>query len=289
MRIEKRIGGVRAFVQAARRENRSVGLVPTMGAFHEGHLSLIRRSVNDNDVTIVSIFVNPTQFGPNEDYQAYPRDLERDAVLAERQGVAVVFAPDPQEMYPPDFSTWIQVAQVSEGLCGSHRPGHFRGVATVVCKLFNIVQPDRAYFGEKDFQQLQVIRRMVRDLDLPLGIVPVPTTREADGLAMSSRNKYLTAEQRKAAPKLHQALQAGAKLVAQGATGGQAVEAVQAELAREKLITPQYVVAVDPDNLTDKSDQGRPLVLAAAVLVGNTRLIDNVKVNGDSGGDTRNV
>lgn len=281
MRIERRIAGVRAFVQAARRENRSVGLVPTMGALHEGHLALIRRSCNDNDVTIVSIFVNPAQFGPAEDYQAYPRDLERDAVLAERQGVAVVFAPEPQEMYPADFSTWVQVDRVSEGLCGAHRPGHFQGVATVVCKLFNIVQPDRAYFGEKDFQQLQVIRRMSRDLDLPLGIIPVPTVREADGLAMSSRNKYLTPEQRKAAPRLYAALQEGAKVVAQGGTGAQAVAAVQAVLAKEKLMTPQYVVAVDPETVADKSDSGRPLVLAAAVLVGNTRLIDNVKVNGD--------
>lgn len=281
MRIEKRIGGVRAFVQAARREGRSVGLVPTMGALHEGHLSLIRRSVNDNDVTIVSIFVNPAQFGPAEDFAAYPRDLERDAVMAERHGVAVVFAPEPQEMYPGDFSTWVQVEKVSEGLCGDCRPGHFQGVATVVCKLFNIVQPDRAYFGEKDFQQLQVIRRMVRDLDLPLNIIPVPTVREADGLAMSSRNKYLTPELRKAAPRLYEALQAGAQLVSHGGTGAQALEAVRAHLAKEPLLRPQYLVAVDPETMADRSAAGRPLVLAAAVLAGNTRLIDNVKINGD--------
>lgn len=281
MRIERRIGGVRAFVQAARRQNKSVGLVPTMGAFHEGHLSLIRRSANDNDVTVVSIFVNPAQFGPNEDFSAYPRDFERDAVLAEKLGVAMVFAPEPEEMYPNGFGTWVSVNGLSDRMCGQYRPGHFRGVTTVVCKLFNVVQPDRAYFGEKDYQQLQVIRRMVDDLDLPLDIVAVPTVREADGLAMSSRNRYLKPSERKAAATLYSALQAGERLVRQGAVGRQAVEAVLAMLQQQPLVQTQYVVAVDPSTLEDRSEAGRPLVLAAAVHVGATRLIDNIKINGD--------
>lgn len=226
MRIEKKIAGMRAFIQAARRQSKSVGLVPTMGAFHEGHLSLIRRSCNDNDVTVVSIFVNPTQFAPQEDYAAYPRDFERDAVLAEHQGVGVVFAPDAREMYSDDFSTWLNVEDLTDGLCGKFRPGHFRGVATVVCKLLNIVQPDHAYFGEKDYQQLQVIRRMVRDLDIPVDVVPVPTVREADGLAMSSRNVYLTPEERRVAPRLQQVLQEAAALVERGATGAQALDLI---------------------------------------------------------------
>lgn len=279
MRIEKRIAGVRAFIQAARREGKSVGLVPTMGALHEGHLSLIRRSCNDNDVTIVSIFVNPTQFGPQEDFTAYPRDLERDAVLAEQQGVSVVFAPEPREMYADDFSTWVNVEQVSEGLCGEHRPGHFRGVTTVVCKLFNIVQPDRAYFGEKDYQQLQVIRRMVRDLDIPVTVVPVPTYREADGLALSSRNAYLSAEERQAAPRLYEALKAGAAVVAHGGTGAEALAATQAILQAEPLIKPQYLVAVSPETLQDRSHDTKPLLLAAAIYIGKTRLIDNIRID----------
>jgi len=250
-----------------------------MGALHEGHLALIRRSCNDNDVTVVSIFVNPTQFGPNEDFSAYPRDFERDAVLAEKQGVSVVFAPEPREMYSDDFSTWVDVEQVSEGMCGESRPGHFRGVATVVCKLLNIVQPDHAYFGEKDYQQLQVIRRMVRDLDIPVDVVSCPTVREADGLAMSARNAYLSAADRKAARAIHAALSEAAALVEAGATGAQAIDLVDRRLQAEKLLRPQYVVAVDPDTLADKSQQGKPLVLAAAVYAGKTRLIDNIRMD----------
>lgn len=279
MRIEKKIAGVRAFVQAARRAGKSVGLVPTMGALHEGHLSLIRRACNDHGVTVVSIFVNPTQFGPSEDFSAYPRDLEHDAVLAQEQGVSVVFAPEPREMYADDFSTWINVEGISEGMCGAQRPGHFRGVATVVCKLLNIVQPDNAYFGEKDYQQLQVIRRMVRDLDIPAGIVSVPTVREPDGLALSSRNAYLSREERRVAPRLYAALQEAAALVADGATGAQAIDLIDRRLEESKLLRPQYVVAVDPDTLADKSADVKPLVLAAAVFAGETRLIDNIRID----------
>lgn len=279
MRIEKKIANMRAFVQAARRAGRSVGLVPTMGALHEGHLSLIRRSCNDHDVTVVSVFVNPTQFGPSEDFSAYPRDLERDAILAQKQGVSVVFAPEPREMYADDFSTWVDVEDITEGMCGEHRPGHFRGVTTVVCKLLNIVQPEHAYFGEKDYQQLQVIRRMVRDLDIPVDIVAVPTLREADGLAMSSRNAYLSPEERRAAPSIYAALQEAAALVANGATGAQAIDLIDSRLRESNVLRPQYVVAVDPDTLADKSAGHKPMVMAAAVHAGKTRLIDNIRID----------
>lgn len=280
MRIEKKIVGVRSFIQAARRDGRSVGLVPTMGGFHEGHLSLMRRSCSDNDVTVVSLFVNPTQFGPNEDFRSYPRDLEGDALQAQQTGVDLVFAPEPSEMYADDFSTWVKVKHITETLCGAQRPGHFRGVATVVTKLFNIVQPDRAYFGEKDYQQLQVIRRMTRDLNMPLDIVPVPTVREPDGLAMSSRNTYLTPAERKVAPRLHQALQAGAAVARNGGTGAEALAATKAVLDTEPLIRVQYLSAVDPHTLQDKLEGGRPLVLLVAAHVGKVRLIDNIIING---------
>jgi pantoate--beta-alanine ligase len=280
MRIESRISGVRAFVAAARREGKSVGLVPTMGAFHQGHLSLMRRSAADNGVTVVSLFLNPTQFGPQEDLSKYPRDLEGDARQAREAGVSLIFAPETDEMYTAGACTWVTVEGLTEGLCGTRRPGHFRGVATVVAKLLNIVQPDRAYFGEKDYQQLQVIRRMVRDLDLPVDIVPQPIVREADGLALSSRNAYLSLDERRAAPRLAAALRAGAELAREGATGGEAVQRVREMLAEEPLLKPQYVEAVDPESLRDRSEAGAPLLLAAAVYAGKTRLIDNVRVNG---------
>lgn len=280
MRIESTVRGVRAFVDAARREGRSVGLVPTMGAFHAGHLSLMRRAVADNDVTVVSLFVNPTQFGPQEDFSQYPRDLEGDAQKAREAGVSLIFAPSEEEMYPSGACTWVTVDRLTEGLCGRYRPGHFRGVTTVVTKLLNVVQPDRAYFGEKDYQQLQVIRRMVRDLLIPVEVIAQPTVREPDGLAMSSRNAYLSPEERQAAVRLPQALEAAADLVRQGATGADAVRRALELLQSEPLLRPQYVEAVDPETLEDRSASGAPLVLAAAVMVGKTRLIDNIRVNG---------
>lgn len=280
MRLESTVRGVRAFVDAARREGKSVGLVPTMGAFHAGHLSLMRRAVADNDVTVVSLFVNPTQFGPREDFRQYPRDLEGDAQKAREVGVSLIFAPSEEEMYAPDACTWVIVDRLTEDLCGRHRPGHFKGVTTVVTKLLNIVQPDRAYFGEKDYQQLQVVRRMVRDLLIPVEIISQPTVREPDGLAMSSRNAYLSPEERQAAVRLPQALQAAADLVRQGATGAEAVQFALELLRREPLLRPQYVAAVDPETLQDRSAGGAPLVLAAAVMVGKTRLIDNIRVDG---------
>ncbi len=212
-----------------------MGLVPTMGALHEGHLSLVRRAVRECDFTVVSIFVNPTQFGPGEDLDRYPRDLEADAALCEVEGVDLIFAPEPGEMYAEDARTTVSVAELTEGLCGAYRPGHFDGVTTVVCKLLNIVGPDRAYFGDKDYQQLVVIRRMARDLDMPVEVIGCPTVREADGLAMSSRNRHLSEAERAAAPALQRALQEGARAAESGAAGDE-VEGIVAEaLAREPL------------------------------------------------------
>jgi len=269
---------VRGSVAGARAEGKTVGLVPTMGALHDGHRALIKASVGECDFTVVSIFVNPTQFGPHEDLDKYPRDLERDAATCQAAGVDLVFVPSVEEMYDEAASTTVQVARLTEGLCGAYRPAHFAGVTTVCCKLFNLVQPDRAYFGEKDYQQLVVIRQMVRDLDLPLDIVGVPTVREPDGLAMSSRNRYLSEQERRAAPALREALQQGAQAARAGASGLEVERVVAAALAAEPLFTPQYISAVDPETLEPLEDRGARMVIAAAAVLGRTRLIDNIKV-----------
>lgn len=252
-----------------------------MGYLHEGHLELIRRAAADNDEVAVSIFVNPLQFGPGEDYQTYPRDLERDAELAEAAGADWIFHPAPETMYPPGFATTVHVGgPLTERWEGERRPGHFDGVATVVTKLFNLIRPDRAYFGEKDYQQLVVIRRMVRDLDLPVEVIGLPTVREPDGLAMSSRNHYLNAAERAAAPALQAALQAGARAARAGATGAEVERTVAEALAREPMLRPQYIRAVHPQTLRRLLDESGPMVIAAAAYLGETRLIDNIKVEG---------
>jgi pantoate--beta-alanine ligase len=271
---------VRDAVAAARAEGESIGLVPTMGALHEGHLSLVRGAVDGCDFVVVTIFVNPTQFGPGEDLDSYPRDLGGDAAKVEALGADMLFAPTTGEMYAEDACTTVSVSDLTEGLCGAHRPGHFDGVTTIVTKLLNIVQPDRAYFGRKDFQQLQVIRRMVRDLDMPVTVVGMPTVREEDGLALSSRNNYLSERERIAAPKLQQALMAGAEAARQGATGAEVERIVAAEIGDEPLFDLQYVKAVDPETLQAMDDRTGPMVIAAAAYLGETRLIDNVAVEG---------
>lgn len=271
---------VRDAVAAARAEDKSIGLVPTMGALHEGHLSLVREAVEGCDFVVVSIFVNPTQFGPGEDFDSYPRDLEGDAAKVDDLGADLVFAPSANEMYAEDACTVVSVKALTEGLCGAHRPGHFDGVTTVVCKLFNIVLPDRAWFGRKDYQQFVVIRRMVRDLDMPVEVIGVPTVREEDGLALSSRNRYLSDAERAAAPKLYQALLAGAEAAREGASGAEVERIVAATLGEEPLFDLQYVKAVDPDTLEPLSDETGPMVIAAAAYLGDTRLIDNVAVEG---------
>jgi pantoate--beta-alanine ligase len=250
MLILHTINETREFVSDVKREGKSVGLVPTMGYFHEGHLSLMQQAREDNDIVVVSLFVNPTQFGPGEDFDRYPRDLQRDAQMAEEVGVDLIFNPSSEEMYPPGYQTYVEVEELSKGLCGAFRPGHFRGVATVVLKLFNIVQPDRAYFGEKDYQQLKVIQRMVRDLNVPVEIISMPIVREPDGLAMSSRNTYLSPVEREAALVLSKSLRYAQDLVDQGVTSVSDLrEKVEEFIRREPLAQIDYVAVVDPETL----------------------------------------
>lgn len=274
--IVKTIEEVRAQVKAWRAEGLTVGLVPTMGYLHEGHQSLIARSVAENDRTVVSDFVNPIQFGPTEDLATYPRDIERDAALCESTGANLIFHPEADEMYAPDFCTYVDMDHLTKGLCGKTRPIHFRGVCTVVSKLFHIVQPDRAYFGQKDAQQLAVIRRMVRDLNMPLTIVGCPIIREKDGLAKSSRNTYLSAEERKAALCLSRGLNKGKAAVEAGETDAEKVKAIiTAEIEAEPLSRIDYVEIVDWNNLEPVSSTEGSILAAVAVYIGKTRLIDN--------------
>lgn len=274
--IVKTIEEVRAQVKAWRAEGLTVGLVPTMGYLHEGHQSLIARSVAENDRTVVSDFVNPIQFGPTEDLATYPRDIERDAALCESTGANLIFHPEADEMYAPDFCTYVDMDHLTKGLCGKTRPIHFRGVCTVVSKLFHIVQPDRAYFGQKDAQQLAVIRRMVRDLNMPLTIVGCPIIREEDGLAKSSRNTYLSAEERKAALCLSRGLNKGKAAVEAGETDAEKVKAIiTAEIEAEPLSRIDYIEIVDWNNLEPVSSTEGSILAAVAVYIGKTRLIDN--------------
>lgn len=276
MNIVTTIDEVRAQVRAWRKEGLTVGLVPTMGYLHEGHQSLIARSVAENDRTVVSDFVNPIQFGPSEDLATYPRDIDRDAALCEATGADLIFHPEADEMYAPDFCTYVDMDHLTKGLCGASRPIHFRGVCTVVSKLFHIVQPDRAYFGQKDAQQLAVIRRMVRDLNMPLEIIGCPIIREADGLAKSSRNTYLSAEERQAALCLSRGLNKGKTAVDAGETDAAKVKAIiTAEIEAEPLSRIDYVEIVDWNNLEPVDSTAGSILAAVAVYIGKTRLIDN--------------
>jgi pantoate--beta-alanine ligase len=276
MRIVRSIAEVRAAVREARKGGLTVGLVPTMGALHDGHLSLVRAARAGDDLVIVSLFVNPTQFGANEDLGAYPRTEQRDAHLATEAGADILFAPSVDQIYPDGFSTSIHVAGITEVLCGAHRgPSHFDGVATVVTKLFQIVAPDAAYFGQKDAQQVLVIRRLVRDLDIPVRVVACPIVREADGLAMSSRNAYLDPASRERATGLNRALDAAEAAVAGGESSADAVlAAARAELAAAG-IEPEYLELRSPDDLRELDRVGDAALLAVAAQVGPARLIDN--------------
>lgn len=267
-------------VRAARRQWAEVGFVPTMGFLHAGHLSLVQQAKAENGVSIASIFVNPTQFGPNEDFASYPRDTPRDLALLEAAGCDLVWMPSVEEIYPAGFSSYVEVEGVTAPLEGARRPGHFRGVATVVTKLFNVVQPTKTYFGQKDAQQTVVIRQFVRDLAMPVEVVIAPTIREADGLAMSSRNSYLNAEQRAAAPVLYRALTAAQTAYAAGQTDAEAIRQLMLEtLAQESLAQVDYVSIADPRSLQELTtiDQQGALV-SLAVRIGKTRLIDNLVV-----------
>jgi len=267
-----------------RRRGESIGLVPTMGDFHDGHLSLIRAARRSCDVVVVTLFVNPTQFRAGEDLESYPRDEARDLELAEKEGVDLLFAPPAEEVYPAGFTTAVEVLGLTEILCGAPElrgPEHFRGVTTVVAKLLNIVQPDVAYFGQKDAQQAIVIRRMVRDLDFPVRIEVLPTVREPDGLAMSTRNRYLTDEDRRRATALHRALSAAAEVAGGGERSVEpALAAARAEL-REAGVEPEYLEARDAEDLTPaKRLNGRPVLVVLAARVGRARLIDNTLIGG---------
>lgn len=276
MRIISNIQQMRALAIAFKREGKRIAFVPTMGFLHQGHASLLREGRRRGDVLVLSIFVNPIQFGANEDLDRYPRDMERDCRIAAECGVDVVFTPDAAGMYPPGFQTGVTVRDISLPLCGASRPGHFDGVATVVTKLFNIVQPDVALFGRKDYQQLAVIRRMVTDLNMPLEIVGMPIVREADGLAMSSRNAYLSEEQRQSALCLYRSIVIARKMFSDGERSADVLKkAVLETIAQESLIMVEYIELRDGNSLEEQEIVDNATLLALAVKTGQTRLIDN--------------
>ncbi len=278
MEVTRRIDDVRAAVRRARNGGKTIGLVPTMGALHVGHISLIEQCVKDGHLTVVSIFVNPTQFGPGEDFEKYPRPLDDDLEICRQHNVDLVFVPPAAQMYPSDNLSWIDVEKVTGLLCGRSRPGHFRGVATVCAKLFNIVQPDGAYFGQKDAQQAVVIKQMGADLNFPIRIVVCPTVREADGLAVSSRNQYLSPRQRKDATCLYKALEKCRSLVSSGTTDSKTIideitKTIEAALSVDNI---EYIEVVDAQSLEPLEKIDRKTLVALAVRIGRARLIDNI-------------
>ncbi len=280
VKLFKKPSELKDHIASLKREGKTVGFVPTMGYLHEGHLSLVRCSKKENDITVVSIFVNPTQFGKNEDFDRYPRDLERDLKLLEKEGVDAVFAPSVEDIYPRGFSTFVEETELSKLWEGAFRPGHFRGVCTIVAKLFNIIKPDRAYFGEKDYQQLQVIKRMVRDLDMDVQVVGCPIVREDDGLAMSSRNTYLSPEERKQAAAIYKSFLLAQKLVKGGERNPEViVKEMEKFLKGFPLIKKiDYIAVVDPETLKPvKKIKGGERILVA-VRMPSARLIDNWKI-----------
>lgn len=276
MRVEGTVNAVKEQVKEWKKAGLSVGFVPTMGYLHEGHGSLIKAARAENDKVVVSIFVNPMQFGPTEDLASYPRDLAKDSALCESLGVDMIFHPEPEEMYHSNFSSYVDMSVLTEELCGLSRPVHFRGVCTVVNKLFNIVQPDRAYFGQKDAQQLAIIKHMVDDLNMNVEVIGCPIIREEDGLAKSSRNTYLSEEERKAALVLSKSIALGRKMVEDGETSTKAVtDAMKAFIEQEPLARIDYVKAVDGLTIKQIEKVQKPMLVAIAVYIGKTRLIDN--------------
>lgn len=266
-------------IKKIKKENISIGLVPTMGYLHEGHISLIKRAREENDIVITSIFVNPTQFGPNEDFEKYPRDEKRDLQKCEENGCDIVFLPQKEDMYPKDFLTFVQVEKLGKGLCGKSRPIHFRGVTTVLTKLFNIVKPDRAYFGQKDAQQLVIVKKMVEDLNMDVEIIGCPIVREADGLAISSRNTYLSAEERNDALFLNKSLKLAKNLIENGEKNISTIkDEMEKTILSGKNNTIDYIEFVDTKTLNPISQIKYEVLIAIAVKAGNTRLIDNMIV-----------
>ena len=274
MQVTKTVKETRDIVKAWKREGLTVGLVPTMGFLHEGHASLIKRAREENDRVVVSVFVNPTQFGPNEDLESYPRDFGRDSQLCERMGADLIFHPEPEDMYDNPCA-FVSIEKLSDNLCGKTRPIHFRGVCTVVSKLFNIVTPDRAYFGQKDAQQLAIIKRMVRDLNFDIEIVGCPIVREEDGLAKSSRNTYLSPEERKAALCLSKSVAKGQEIIREGMNADDLLIEMRKVIEAEPLAVIEYVSAVDALMMESVDTIDRPVLVAMAVYIGKTRLIDN--------------
>ncbi|MBF0484954.1 MAG: pantoate--beta-alanine ligase [Candidatus Omnitrophica bacterium] len=279
MRIIKTIKALRLCLAGFRRKGKTIGFVPTMGYFHKGHISLMKASKKANDITVVSLFVNPLQFGPREDLAKYPRDFKRDSLMAKEAGVDILFCPSPREMYPGSLLTRISVAEMSQGLCGASRPGHFEGVATVVGKLLNIVQPDVMCLGQKDAQQVAVLKKMVLDLNFPLKLNVVPTVREPDGLAMSSRNVYLSPSERKEAPAIYRALKAARVLILSGELDATKINSKIKKLILEGTSASiEYISCVDPDSLKAVRRIKLPVMVAVAVRFSAARLIDNIVV-----------
>jgi len=276
MKVITDIKQMKDTIKSLKKEGKSVGFVPTMGYLHQGHLSLLECSKKENDITVLSIFVNPLQFGKNEDLDRYPRDFERDKNMA--KDADIIFYPDYKDMYPQDFQTYVEVVELTKGLCGAYRPGHFRGVTTVVMKLFNIVNPDRAYFGKKDYQQYIVIKQMVKDLNMDIEIIGCPIIREEDGLAMSSRNKYLSEEERKQATGISKALFKAKEEFEKGEKNPEKLKEIAKNvLDSYPLIKLQYLEIVDGKTLKQKQTVEKGDIMAIAVYIGNTRLIDNVE------------
>lgn len=277
MKTLSKIPQIREAAKAEREMGKSIGFVPTMGYFHQGHLSLMKAARRECDTVVISIFVNPTQFGPTEDFASYPRDVERDKKMAEAVGVDYAFIPSVEEIYPDGYSTYVDIeGSLTKGLCAADRPGHFRGCATVVAKLFNIVQPDKAYFGQKDVQQAIIMKRMVDDLNIPVEIVVCPIVREKDGLAMSSRNVYLSPEERKAAPVLYKALRKAEEMVGAGERKAPAIRKTMEDIIRsEPLANIEYIAICDTTNLEEVEEIKDETLIALAAKFGKARLIDN--------------
>jgi len=282
MEVARTIQSVRKLVQTAHAKGKTIGCVPTMGALHIGHISLIEAAARQTDFIIVSIFVNPTQFGPSEDFEKYPRPFDKDIEICKKHGVDVVFAPTPQEMYPGENLTWVNMGKLTEPLCGQFRPEHFRGVTTVCAKLFNIVAPDMAFFGQKDAQQAIVIKRMAADLNMPLEIVVCPTIREPDGLAVSSRNQYLTEKQRKDATLIYKSLQKCRETIEAGVTNNkEIIDQMRKILNQIPSAKIEYISIVNAETLESIDQVAGKILAAVAVKVGSTRLIDNILVDAD--------